>query len=695
MEHFVSKQSSLQSKHPATERIGRANLRVSTGVVQSFLSIFKQDRRVKIVTFFVLLGLVGLGSLAHYHTDSTLREMIEENVGVMLNVEKKALNEWIRGEKEMMLSWTNQPLFRQNVNLFIESQPNATAPPSQKNIQAISAMLHESIAAAHYTAFLVTGRDGNIVAAYKNSLVGTKLNDTGMAFVKKAFQGETFMSLPQFPIFFLDPDALSHNLPVIVLGTGIKDENDEIVATLLLSIPPEDDFSALFSMLRFGANGDCYAFNKEAVMVSESRWTEQAAEQGLLLDNNRKSSILNIKLTNPAAKNQEGPSLTKMTRQALSGHKGFDLEGYRDYRGVEVIGAWTWIDDFQMGIAIEVEKKDAYRILLPLRLAQFGLILLLAGCTIALLFSSYIIQFLKSKVEEVSRLGQYRLIEKIGEGGMGTVYLAKHAMLQRSTAIKLLKQDTDVADAVNRFEQEVQLTCRLNHPNTVEIYDYGRTAEDQFYYVMEYIDGLNMADLIEKEGPLPACRVVFLLRQICASLAEAHDLGLIHRDIKPLNVMVTVQGGIYDQVKVLDFGMVKDIDATNLDLDANQVLQGTPTYIAPERINDPAVADARTDIYSIGTIAFNALSGEDVFTGSSAMQVCVKVLQEEPRNLLSFENLLVPDSLAKLVQQCLAKDPDGRPQSVKEIMIRLDEIKEELPAEWNQQRAEKWWKEQK
>ncbi|MEA3548582.1 MAG: serine/threonine protein kinase [Thermodesulfobacteriota bacterium] len=690
----MSKQSSLQSNLPATERVGRAGLLVSTGIVQSFLAILKKDRRIKVVTFLVLLGLVGLGSLAHYHTDNTLREMIEENVGVMLNVEKKALNEWIRGEKEMMRSWTNQPFFRQKISRLTESLPDPADSQRKKNTQTISAMLHEAITAVHYTAFLVAGQDGRILAAYRDSLVGTKLNDTGMAFVKKAFLDETFMTLPQFPKFFFEPDALSYNLPVIVLGTGIKDANDKIVATLLLSIPPEDDFSELFSMLRFGSSGDCYAFNKEAVMVSQSRWTEQAAEQGLLLDNDRKSSILNIKLTNPAAKNQGEPSLTKMASKALSGQKGFDLEGYRDYRGVEVIGAWDWIDEFQMGIAIEVEKKDAYRILLPLRLAQFGLILLLAGSTIALLFSSYIIQFLKGKVDEVIRLGQYRLIEKIGEGGMGTVYLAKHAMLQRSTAIKLLKQDTAVADAVNRFEREVQLTCRLNHPNTVAIYDYGRTAEGQFYYVMEYIDGLNMADLIEKEGPLPACRVVFLLRQICASLAEAHDLGLIHRDIKPLNVMVTVQGGIYDQVKVLDFGMVKDIGATNLDLDATQVLQGTPTYIAPERINDPAVADARTDIYSIGTIAFNALSGEDVFTGSSAMQVCVKVLQEEPRNLLSFNNLQIPESLAQLVQQCLAKNPDGRPQSVKEIMARLDKIKKELPAEWDQGRAEKWWKEQ-
>ncbi|MCD6388061.1 MAG: serine/threonine protein kinase, partial [Desulfobulbaceae bacterium] len=602
--------------------------------------------------------------------------------------------EWIRGEKEMMLSWANQPFFRQNVDLLVASRPNATDPQRQKIIRAISVMLHEAIAAAHYTSFLVVGRDGSILAAYSDSLVGTKLKDTGMAFVEKAFLGETFMTRPQFPEFFLGPDAALYNLPVIVLGTGIKDEHDKVVATLLLAIPSDGEFSDLFSMVRLGATGDCYAFNKEAVMVSESRWTKQAAEQGLLLDNNRQSSILNIRLTNPAAGKQKAPSLTKMARKALSGQDGIDLEGYRDYRGVEVVGAWAWSEEFKMGIAIELGKKNAYSILLPLRLAQFALLLLLAVCTIALLFSSYIIQFLKGRVEEVSRLGQYRLIKKIGEGGMGTVYLAKHAMLQRSTAIKLLKQDTDVADAVNRFEREVQLTCRLNHPNTVAIYDYGRTAEGQFYYVMEYIDGLNMADLIEKEGPLPACRVIFLLRQICASLAEAHNLGLIHRDIKPLNVMVTVQGGIYDQVKVLDFGMVKDIGATNLDLDATQVLQGTPTYIAPERINDPALADARTDIYSIGTIAFNALSGEDVFTGSSAMQVCVKVLQEEPRNLLSFDNLQVPESLAQLVQQCLAKDPDSRPQSVKEIMARLDDIKEELPAEWNQQRAEKWWKEQ-
>ena len=161
------------------------------------------------------------------------------------------------------------------------------------------------------------------------------------------------------------------------------------------------------------------------------------------------------------------------------------------------------------------------------------------------------------------QLGQYQLVEKIGEGGMGIVYKAHHALLRRETALKLLTPDKADAVSIQRFEREVRLTCRLMHPNTIQVYDYGHTPEGIFYYAMEYLDGLNLGELVERYGPQPEGRVVNLLIQVCESLAEAHALGLIHRDIKPGNIFVTDRGGVPDMVKVLDFGLVRTVASTD------------------------------------------------------------------------------------------------------------------------------------
>ena len=214
--------------------------------------------------------------------------------------------------------------------------------------------------------------------------------------------------------------------------------------------------------------------------------------------------------------------------------------------------------------------------------------------------------------DEAKQIGPYELEKKIGEGGIGEVYLARHALLRRPAAIKLLKKRSINPETLDRFEREVRQTSRLTHPNTVEIYDYGHTPTGTFYYAMEYLPGLTMAQLIQEEGAIVPRRVVHLLDQVCASLSEAHAKGLIHRDIKPQNIMLCERGGIYDTVKVLDFGLVKDVsDPENIQHTAPDQLGGTPMYIAPERIRDPSRNDARTDLYAVGTVAYNLLTGSN------------------------------------------------------------------------------------
>ena len=275
--------------------------------------------------------------------------------------------------------------------------------------------------------------------------------------------------------------------------------------------------------------------------------------------------------------------------------------------------------------------------------------------------TSRVIYGLRREVDRARQLGQYALEEKIGEGGMGQVYRASHAMLRRPTAIKLLLNASD--QQLRLFEREVQLTASLTHPNTVAIFDYGRTPDGIFYYAMEYLEGLNLADLVERHGHLPTARVIHILRQVCAALAEAHAARLIHRDIKPANIILCERGGVADVAKVLDFGLVKTVDATS-DVDGahaavtnHNVLVGTPLYMSPESIKSPDKVTSLSDLYAVGAVAYYLLTGQPPFEGESVVEVCGHHLHSTPAP--PSEHVPVPEDLEKLVLQCLEKDPGG------------------------------------
>jgi serine/threonine-protein kinase len=326
---------------------------------------------------------------------------------------------------------------------------------------------------------------------------------------------------------------------------------------------------------------------------------------------------------------------------------------------------------------------------LPYQLASFVLWLgaLVAVATVA----SRVIYRLRREVRTARQLGQYVLGDRLGGGGMGVVYRATHALLRRETALKLLPLDTVDSETIRRFEREVVETARLRHPNTVAIYDYGRTPDGVFYYAMEYLDGLDIADLVEREGPLPAARVVWLLAQVCASLEEAHSIGLVHRDIKPANIMVVGNIGLYDFVKVLDFGLVKSrapldggASLTNVNL-----LTGTPLYMAPEAIARPEAADSRSDLYAVAAVGYFMLSGQHVFAGSSVVELLDSHLHETPVRIRERLGAAVPPDLEALLLRGLHKSPADRPPSAaafRQALLGCD-----IPR-WTQEDARAWWR---
>jgi serine/threonine-protein kinase len=303
---------------------------------------------------------------------------------------------------------------------------------------------------------------------------------------------------------------------------------------------------------------------------------------------------------------------------------------------------------------------------------------------------------LRKAVSDVRRLGQYTLEEKLGEGGMGVVYRASHAMLRRPTAIKLLLPDRSGKDALTRFEREVQRTAMLTHPNTVTVFDYGRTTDGIFYYAMELLEGAALDELVEVDGPQPEERVIHLLEQAAASLAEAHAAGLIHRDIKPGNILVVDRGGLSDLVKVVDFGLVKDVglnargEATNeVALTMADAITGTPLYIAPETITAPETVDARADLYALGAVGYWLLTGTHVFGGRSILEVCGHHLHSVPEPPSTRLGAPVASDLEAVILACLAKRPEDRPASAHVLRERLGACA--AAGRWTNARAAQWW----
>jgi serine/threonine-protein kinase len=318
---------------------------------------------------------------------------------------------------------------------------------------------------------------------------------------------------------------------------------------------------------------------------------------------------------------------------------------------------------------------------------------LLAVAIAIAVFGSYRIQVLEEQAFEAQQLGQYRLKQRLGAGGMGEVYLAEHLLLRRPCAVKLIRpeQAGDVTN-LHRFEREVHAMATLTHWNTVEIYDYGHADDGTFYYVMEYLPGQNLDNLVARYGPLPPGRAIHLLRQVCAALREAHGVGLLHRDIKPSNIIACERGGVFDVVKLLDFGLVQE---TQLGRDAERLtvhgtIIGSPPYMSPEQAAGKNSLDVRSDIYSLGAVAYYILTGQAPFVRETAMMMLMAHAYEPVIPLVKIRPE-IPLDLQEVVLRCLAKDLADRYPDAHSLERALAAC--EAADQWTEEDATNWWRE--
>lgn len=300
---------------------------------------------------------------------------------------------------------------------------------------------------------------------------------------------------------------------------------------------------------------------------------------------------------------------------------------------------------------------------------------------------SAIIYGLRRQVSEVRQLGVYKLDRKIGAGGMGEVWHAQHALLRRPTAVKLLLPERVSAEDLDRFEGEVQHMSQLTHPNTVAVFDYGRNIDGLLYYAMEYLDGIDLQQLVTRFGVLPAGRVVHILSQVCGALQEAHDHKLIHQDVKPGNIILCERGGMFDVAKVVDFGLAENLSAAASP--SARAIRGTPAYIAPEAVTDPDRIGPASDLYALGAVGYFLLTGRPVFVGANVQETLMMHVTSKPRPIDEVAPTPVPAALAAAIMKCLDKAPSQRFASARALAAALAA----MPADpsWSPAQAELWW----
>lgn len=651
-----------------------------------------------------LCVLVTIGFFTKSMIESTVKGNLKTSLEHFVGIESEMIESWRAVQQSNAESLAATQAVRSVIYKMLAETEEGAAPKSAAALHAeLTRVLAPALDSHHYEGYTVFDRNQKILDATTPVLIGQERIPEFAPTVRTALDGKTAVSPPfASVVMLLDHDGvLRAGVPSMLVCTPIRDESFQVVGVLALRLAPERDFTRILDLGQLGATGESYAFNSKGVMVTNSRFDEQLILLGILPDNERSRSILNVALRDPGGDLTQGfrptqrratQPFTKSVESALAGNTGVDVNGYRDFRGVTVVGAWRWLPEFGIGVVTEVETSEAFRTLSILRYTFFTLFGMLAATSIGIFIFSLSAARMRREAQrsamKAQQLGQYKLEEKLGAGAMGVVYRGHHAMLRRPAAVKMLELDKINDEALSRFEREVQITCQLNHPNTIAIYDYGRTPEGIFYYAMEYIEGINLQTLVTQYGPQPEERVIHILRQICGSLFEAHSMGLVHRDVKPANLMIARRGCEPDVVKVLDFGLVKAV-SDEQNKDSRQSLTGTPLYMSPEAFQSPISVDACSDIYAVGAVGYYLLTGRPVFEAESIASLCKKHIDEDPTPPSQRTAAPISEELEHAILACLEKKRPKRPQTARDLIGLLNRSPKAFA--WTEEKGEAWW----
>ncbi len=696
--HYHTAQSLVTA--PSTPKI-RTRSTLSTQYENQTLEWFTIPGRALLISLPLFILAMILASLAATRIESQLADMVSNHLADALKLKIQDFDAWEGREVDRAVRWAEDPRITSAVEDLVDAAKNAQPSELQDILSKIDASERISQTlqelAGRPVKYAVWDRQMNTLADWNQGrnpdILGSYVTRDGANTLARVLKGRPAMYLPNLSV----PISLGYtsegSSPVLSIFVPIRSSKERIVAVLMLrGYGLEEEYKSMLQDWNIDATKEFFIVSRDGTMVTESKYDVEAFNLTYRDQNKKRMIVLRDPGVNLLAGEQpsRAPSTwqeTLLARQAKSKNDGLNISGYRSYLGQKVVGAWQWMPRHAASMAVESDYAATFRAATAFRWTMYGITTVFGLSLLAFCITTAWKQVSRRRLRDISEVGPYQIQEVIGEGGMGRVYLAEHTLLCRQSAVKvLLKGDNDLS-IISRFEREVQLASQLTHPNTIAIYDFGRNKDGIFYYAMEYINGAHLGQLIEYAGPLQPGRCIYVLRQLCRALQEAHQAGVVHRDIKPQNIMVCNRGGEPDFVKLFDYGLVKAFaPGVSHSTSQTEVVVGTPRFMAPERLNSPWLADPRVDIYSIGALAYFLLTGQlpPLVSPSEAMeyeQPGVETL-DLPANVVQFGGLL---------SICMSVESSARPSSMNSLLHELDLLSDEF--HWSREDSESWWEE--
>jgi tRNA A-37 threonylcarbamoyl transferase component Bud32 len=649
-----------------------------------------------------LLPTALIGWWTYRQVESTMHQSVQNELTSVADTVALASDRYLKDKFQLVESWSRQPgirdailklsqLSRESDSIDLLRNADET---DQIQLQLRSLSAHEDVK------FVVWNDSYKIISSWlpDRADVGNPVHPSGASNLTRVMAGETVLFGPERLRDNSEGFVPETDRPVMAIIVPVANQDGRIAAALLVrGIGMYDEFSQMFVQAANAGQWDAYAVNADGTMLTASPNALSLSTQNRL-DLPHDDIACTLRVANPGVQltstnlttvNRSICPLTKSVAEATLGRSNVQTAAYQNYAGHGVVGAWRWNPDWKQGIIIEQDAESAFA---AVSIVRYGFLSL--GAILALTVFTVAAQLAKISTAEhaaVHPLSRYKVLGELGTGGMGVVYRVRHRQLGRDTALKVLRGDRHSKEDQLRFDREAKLAASLSNPHTVTIYDYGRSEGGESFCVMELLTGLTLQEVVARSGYQPIGRVLFIISQVCDALVEAHSTNLVHRDIKPQNIMLSLDASVGDWAVVFDFGLAKPLESdTSVYQTSETIWAGTPMYMAPERFRAPSEMDPRSDIYSVGCVAYYLLSGRPPFIESDPESLFALIISEQPLSIGIHRGEELPDEISEMVVKCMAKSSDDRFATMEDLSKAVDQLRTEYP--WSVDEARQWWK---
>ncbi len=648
-----------------------------------------------------LLPTALVGWWTYRQVESTIRQSVQNELTSAVDTVALASDRYLQDKVQLVESWSRQPGIRDAILQLVElAQADTGIDGLRTSQQADQIQLQlQSLSGRENVKFVVWNESYRVISSWlpDRADVGSPVDPSGAANLTRVMAGETVL---------FGPERLRQNTagfvpetdrPVMAIIVPIENDQQQVVAALLVrGIGMYDEFSQLFSQAAIAGQWDAYAVGLDGIMLT-------ASPHALSLTTKNQLEIAHdeiacgLRVCDPGFRlndvsnskiNRSIYPLTLSVAGATLGESDVRTNAYRNYAGENVVGAWRWNPDWRLGIIIEQDAETAFA---TVGIVQFGFLSLGTLLSItAFTVATKLARISTAEHAAVHPLSRYEVLSELGSGGMGVVYRVRHRQLGRETALKVLRGDRQNKEDRLRFDREARLAASLSNPHAVTIYDYGRSEGGESYCVMELLTGLTLQEVVARSGYQPIGRVLFILSQVCDALVEAHSMNLLHRDIKPQNIMLSLDASVGDWAVVFDFGLAKPLEHDpGVYQTSETIWSGTPMYMAPERFRAPSEMDPRSDIYSVGCVAYYLLAGRPPFIECDPESMFALIISQQPISMEIHRGEELPLEVREMVWKCMAKSAEDRYESVQQLSRCVDQLRTRYP--WTVEQARDWW----